>query len=336
MPFNGGIDCSLAARLSEFPPAYVIRNTPRSHNFRLETWRNFKNPEFAVQVKAVHSAVLLFFLLACLVFVLLSYMYPCLPGQMLWCCFHVQTTVFCYQLVCANSANDRVEVSLLFIELAAAMLLQMERTICLSRSWPGGLLFEVLTREKGEYWGCWCITTQFSGSHRNRTWEFADHVLISGKLFPKNIRLWKSCKLPKENSWLNISQSSKKVFKKKQKKKNGGQSLSEVKMGEDPPFCEMIRKQFFLGSFPFVRSRSPPGCSQSCAARWGPLVVWSNPCGEISWCLTTMCAELKVCVDRNLLLGVGGHVGGSLKWRYGAGWVSHCTFMVRTTVCCCL
>lgn len=72
----------------------------------------------------------------------------------------------------------------------------------------------------------------------------------------------------------------------------------------------MIREQFFLGFFPFGRFRSPPGCSQSCAARSGPLVVWSNPCGEISWCLTTMCAELKVCVDRNLLLGVGGTLEG--------------------------
>lgn len=147
---------------------------------------------------------------------------PCLPGQVLLCCFHVQTTVFCYQLVCSINANDRVEVSLLFIELAAAVLLQMERTICLSRSWPGGLLFEVLTREKGEYWGRRCITTQFSGSNRNRTWGFADHVLISGKRFPKNIGLWKSYKLPKENSWLNISQSSKRFKKKKKKEAQRG------------------------------------------------------------------------------------------------------------------
>lgn len=98
----------------------------------------------------------------------------------------------------------------------------------------------------------------------------------------------------------------------------------------------MIRKHIVFRFFPIWSLSFPPRlqsvlCCQmraSCGlveSLWRNFLVFDNH----------VCRAKSMCRQK-LTVGGRGHVGGSLKWRHSAGWVSHCTFMVRTTVCCCL
>lgn len=237
MPCNGGVACRLAARLSEFPPAYVIRNTPHPLGARISGWKldgTSRTQSLQLMIPPSHLSVLskscafrCLFVFCCLVLLccvvkLLVPIVPChvYQGRCCYVAFTCKLRCFVISWYVLTVLTTEWRCHSYYI-----LLLSLQLQCCCKWNAPyvcPGLDQEVCCLR---YWHKKKVSIEAADVLRPPGFlvqieaELEDLQIMSWfqlfsalQLFPKNIRLWKSFKLPKENSWLNISQPSKNVF----------------------------------------------------------------------------------------------------------------------------